>query len=69
MDTVSWRILLEDLAALYHQASQGQPLALPAKTASFKHWAEQLSAHARSAPAEQESAYWRDLLNWHLIEA
>ncbi|MGQ4733632.1 condensation domain-containing protein, partial [Streptomyces sp. Ju416(a)] len=36
VDGVSWRILLEDLAAAY----QGAPL--PAKTTSFKEWATRL---------------------------
>ncbi|WP_432079890.1 amino acid adenylation domain-containing protein, partial [Streptomyces sp. YPW6] len=48
VDGVSWRILLEDLAAAY----EGAPLA--AKTTSFKEWAGRLQQAADPA----EDAYW-----------
>ncbi|WP_432079842.1 amino acid adenylation domain-containing protein, partial [Streptomyces sp. YPW6] len=48
VDGVSWRILLEDLAAAY----QGAPLA--AKTTSFKEWAKRL----RQAADPTEDGYW-----------
>ncbi|TYR63265.1 non-ribosomal peptide synthetase [Streptomyces parvus] len=48
VDGVSWRILLEDLAAAY----QGAPL--PAKTTSFKEWATRL----QQAGDPAEEVYW-----------
>ena len=48
VDGVSWRILLEDLQALYRQLSSGEKPSLPPKTTSFKSWAERLTEHARS---------------------
>ena len=60
VDGVSWRILLEDLTTAYDQHAQGlsQDLAvqLPARTTSFKTWAERL---ARSAAAGLgDLGYW-----------
>ncbi|MCR4542411.1 condensation domain-containing protein, partial [Pseudomonas sp. 18.1.10] len=52
VDGVSWRIFLEDLQRLYRQQT------LPAKTSSFKAWAERLQAHARSAAMHAEKAFW-----------
>jgi hypothetical protein len=46
VDGVSWRILLEDLETALVQASRGDPVLLPAKTSSYRQWAEQTSAHA-----------------------
>ncbi|MFP2913021.1 condensation domain-containing protein, partial [Pyxidicoccus sp. 3LFB2] len=58
VDAVSWRILMEDLEALYQQLAQRQQPAAPPKTTSFKAWAEQLQQHARSESVQQELAYW-----------
>uniref|UniRef100_UPI000AD87F3E non-ribosomal peptide synthetase n=1 Tax=Paenibacillus polymyxa TaxID=1406 RepID=UPI000AD87F3E len=58
VDSVSWRILLEDLASGYEQALRGESVRLPNKTGSFRLWADQLSAYANSAALEKERAYW-----------
>jgi len=52
VDGVSWRVLLEDLAAAY------RGLELPAKTTSWKRWAELLAGHAGSGELEEEIPYW-----------
>ena len=52
VDGVSWRVFLEDLQALYREQK------MPAKTSSFKAWAERLQAHARSAAMASEQAFW-----------
>lgn len=57
-DGVSWRILNEDLFALYEQFENKQPFALPLKTDSWKTWTEQLQAYAGSEECRKESAYW-----------
>ncbi|HEU4454854.1 MAG TPA: amino acid adenylation domain-containing protein, partial [Longimicrobium sp.] len=59
-DGVSLRVLLEDLAAAYGQASAGAPVSLPPKTTSFRHWAERLAAHAAAGGFAAERAYWTD---------
>ncbi|MGQ3480236.1 amino acid adenylation domain-containing protein [Paenibacillus sp. TY11] len=62
VDGVSWRILFEDLAAAYEQASKGeQVIQLPHKTDSFQTWAEKLHAYANSPAMERERAYWGEL--------
>src|SRR6185369_8587707 len=60
VDTVSLRILVEDLAAFCDLLSRGEAPVLPAKTTSFKRWAELLTERARSADAAAEAAYWLD---------
>ncbi|HVR99977.1 MAG TPA: non-ribosomal peptide synthase/polyketide synthase [Thermoanaerobaculia bacterium] len=57
VDGVSWRVFLTDLEEVYRQVLSGRPLALPAKTGSFKEWAERLSELARQDFAG-ELAYW-----------
>ncbi|WP_346098914.1 condensation domain-containing protein, partial [Pseudomonas veronii] len=52
VDGVSWRVFLEDLQSLYRQRP------LPAKTSSFKAWAERLQAHVRSDSISSAKAFW-----------
>ncbi|WP_025715888.1 non-ribosomal peptide synthetase, partial [Paenibacillus sp. 1-18] len=62
VDGVSWRILFEDLATAYDQATKGeQVIRLPHKTDSFQTWAEQLYAYANSPAIERERSYWEEL--------
>ena len=61
VDGVSWRILLEDLQTAYQQLESGCSILLPAKTTSFKHWAEKLTEHARSSIARKELTYWQSI--------
>ncbi|MET0395681.1 MAG: amino acid adenylation domain-containing protein, partial [Longimicrobiaceae bacterium] len=58
IDGVSWRILLEDLESAYAQLSRGEAVRLPAKTTSWKAWAERLAEHARSEALAREAGYW-----------
>ena len=58
IDAISWRILLEDLQTLCRQIRSGGTLELPAKTSSFKDWAERLTAHAGSLAVRNEASYW-----------
>jgi natural product biosynthesis luciferase-like monooxygenase protein/amino acid adenylation domain-containing protein/non-ribosomal peptide synthase protein (TIGR01720 family) len=58
VDAVSWRILLEDLAAAYARLSAGEPVRLPPKTTSFQAWARGLEALARSEKLAAERAWW-----------
>ncbi|PNQ83109.1 non-ribosomal peptide synthetase, partial [Paenibacillus sp. F4] len=61
VDGVSWRILLEDFAACYEQALQGQPIRLPLKTDSFQTWAKQLADYANGPAMESEREYWQHI--------
>jgi amino acid adenylation domain-containing protein/non-ribosomal peptide synthase protein (TIGR01720 family) len=58
IDGVSWRILLEDLQTVYEQLRRGEPVKLPAKTTSFKRWAERLREHAQTDGLACEQDYW-----------
>ncbi len=58
VDTVSWNILLADLAECYQAAQAGLPAGLPAKTTSFRHWAYRLREYALSEAFDDERAYW-----------
>jgi amino acid adenylation domain-containing protein/non-ribosomal peptide synthase protein (TIGR01720 family) len=60
VDGISWRILLEDLEALYHQAVAGKTLSLPPKTDSYRAWAEALSGYAKSTAIEPMLEYWKN---------
>ncbi|MEA2692091.1 MAG: hypothetical protein QOJ16_1478, partial [Acidobacteriota bacterium] len=61
VDTVSWRILLEDLETAWGQLAAGEAVRLPEKTTSFKRWAEGLASAARSAELASDRGYWLGL--------
>ena len=61
IDTVSWRILFEDIQNLYQQYKRGEPLQLPPKTDSFKLWSEKLCQYANSEAFLKEKPYWSKL--------
>ncbi|MBD0254687.1 MAG: amino acid adenylation domain-containing protein [Cytophagales bacterium] len=63
VDGVSWRILFEDIDNLFRQKASGQPLQLPAKTNSFKEWADKLVAYANSSAFLRQKAYWQNVEN------
>ncbi len=60
VDIVSWPVILEDLSEAYQQLSRGERVRLPAKTTSFKKWAELLVERAQSTELHQEMSYWLD---------
>ncbi|MBJ7961307.1 amino acid adenylation domain-containing protein [Bacillus cereus group sp. N28] len=60
VDGVSWRILLEDLQAVYNQMKQGQGVRLPAKSTSFKEWSERLQAYSDSGMSKEVQDYWNE---------
>jgi non-ribosomal peptide synthase protein (TIGR01720 family) len=60
VDGVSWRILLDDLAACLRQTSSAVGLDLPGKTTSYKRWAEGLLKLAKRRDLEPELSFWLD---------
>ena len=58
VDSVSWRILLEDLERAYRQLSRGEGIRFPPKTTSFKRWAEGLREYAQSGALQSEVENW-----------
>ncbi|OAE15932.1 hypothetical protein A2T76_14750 [Pseudomonas brenneri] len=63
VDGVSWRILFEDLQALYRQQISGQTPQLPHKTSSVKAWGERLRGYAQNGALLDEVEYWQQQLN------
>ena len=59
LDGVSWRILLEDLETLYTHLEQQSGVSLPAKTTSFRHWAQRLVKYAEDGNLDNELSYWQ----------
>jgi amino acid adenylation domain-containing protein/non-ribosomal peptide synthase protein (TIGR01720 family) len=62
IDTVSWRILVEDLEIAYGQLTRGETPALAAKTSSFKQWAAAVHQYAGTADVRRQAEYWRETL-------
>ncbi|MDE5457022.1 amino acid adenylation domain-containing protein [Bradyrhizobium sp. CSA112] len=61
VDGVSWRILLEDVAAAYAQLARGDAtIALPPKSHAYALWGERLHAYAGSPELATELTYWLD---------
>ncbi|MET0397982.1 MAG: amino acid adenylation domain-containing protein [Longimicrobiaceae bacterium] len=58
VDAVSWRVLLEDVESAYRQLARGEAVRLPAKTTSFRDWAERLAKHAATPEAAAELDHW-----------
>lgn len=58
VDIIGLRIILEDLGTAYKQASLNQSIQLPAKSSSFKSWAEALQTYANSPELQNQLAYW-----------
>ncbi|MFN0224343.1 amino acid adenylation domain-containing protein [Paenibacillus sp. KR2-11] len=65
IDGVSWRILLEDFAALYEAFGRGETQdaagLLSPKTHPFRDWAAGLKNHASSPALLQEKPYWQEV--------
>jgi len=58
IDGVSWRILLDDIERVYQQLQGGDAVKLPAKTSSYREWAERLEQYSREEGLKGEIEYW-----------
>ncbi|GLH79079.1 hypothetical protein SSBR45G_39880 [Bradyrhizobium sp. SSBR45G] len=62
VDGVSWRVLLEDIAAAYGQLAGGSAaVTLPPKTSAYAQWGAALHAYASSAELAAELDHWSSL--------
>ncbi len=60
VDTVSWRILAQDLQAAYVQAARGETPRLPRRTSSYRTYADRLEARVADRDAAlRQYEYWR----------
>ena len=59
VDGVSWRVLLDDVQAVYRRLLAGKPVELPAKTSALRDWAARLQAYAGSDSLREELGWWQ----------
>ncbi|MFE7115349.1 amino acid adenylation domain-containing protein, partial [Streptomyces sp. NPDC057654] len=62
VDTVSWQVLLPDLAHAYEELAAGRQPVLDAVPVSFRRWARELSTEATSADRTAELPGWSEVL-------
>ncbi|MEU4039405.1 non-ribosomal peptide synthase/polyketide synthase [Streptomyces collinus] len=58
VDSVSWRILLADLAQAYRQTAQGDPVEPEPVATPFADWAAHLSRRVRAGDLDADLAHW-----------
>ncbi|MFF0522328.1 non-ribosomal peptide synthase/polyketide synthase [Actinomadura nitritigenes] len=63
IDTVSWPVLIEDLARAYARIADGRPVDLGPKTSSIRQWADHLSSLRQDGRTLAELPYWTRTLN------
>ncbi|MBF0378963.1 MAG: amino acid adenylation domain-containing protein [Desulfamplus sp.] len=84
VDGISWRILSEDINTAYKQIENGESVKLPAKTESFKTWAEAINKFASDykfnsgvgfevnseidSELLEEINYWQSIENYEISE-
>ncbi|KAF1066839.1 MAG: Linear gramicidin synthase subunit B [Pseudomonas citronellolis] len=59
VDGVSWRILLQELQALYQQRLRGEPVQFGERTSAYRAWVEGLQRYADSPRLHGQLDYWR----------
>ncbi len=62
IDGVSWRVLLEDLQAVYGQLHAGLALQLPARTTSTQRWAGRMAEQERRPDLGDAAQHWQAAL-------
>ncbi len=58
VDAASWEPLVSDLWRAYELLGAGQPVSLPARTASFGRWSRRLAQGATAGKMKDEIHYW-----------
>jgi amino acid adenylation domain-containing protein/non-ribosomal peptide synthase protein (TIGR01720 family) len=58
IDVVSWGVVAHDVETAYGQAARGEGIHLPAKSTSFRDWAERLARHADSGEVRRQAPFW-----------
>lgn len=59
VDGISWRIILEDLYAIY----KGKRLKLPQKTATYAEWTIGLQKYSETDEIQNQKKYWNHIVN------
>jgi amino acid adenylation domain-containing protein/non-ribosomal peptide synthase protein (TIGR01720 family) len=60
VDSVSWRIVLDDLNTAYDQATHGATIDLGGKTTSYQQWATRLIEHVEGGHFDAEIEHWAE---------
>ena len=58
VDSVSWRVLLADLARAYRQAAAGEPVQLEPEQTPFTDWARHFAERVRAGELDGDLSYW-----------
>jgi amino acid adenylation domain-containing protein/non-ribosomal peptide synthase protein (TIGR01720 family) len=58
IDTVSWRVLLEDMTLAYRQLLDHQPLIPLQPGSTFQQWAQRLADYVQTGSIQGEYAFW-----------
>ena len=62
IDLVSWEVLIKDFQTIVKQLQNNEVISLPAKTASFMLWSEELQKYSE-AISEEIKEYWENVNN------
>ncbi|MEM1319017.1 MAG: amino acid adenylation domain-containing protein [Bacteroidota bacterium] len=62
VDGVSWRILLDDMAAALATIASGAQIELGLKSSSYREWGRALEQHARHPKVTAQQAYWQAIV-------
>ncbi|MCB5951766.1 amino acid adenylation domain-containing protein [Enterococcus sp. BWT-B8] len=60
VDTISWKIIIEDLETAYKNLLNDQQIKLPLKTMSYQKWSQALTDYAKSDSLAKECAFWQE---------
>ncbi|MGL4346223.1 MAG: amino acid adenylation domain-containing protein [Cellulosilyticaceae bacterium] len=68
MDGITWRLLVQELEAVYAALSRQEEPVMGIKTASYKEWAEYLGDYAKTAQIKEYTQFWNDMqrIEWQL---
>ena len=61
VDGVSWRVWMDDLETACAQALRGEEIRLPAKTHTYRDYADAMKAYRSSYAMSLELPYWKDV--------
>lgn len=60
VDTISWKIIIEDLETAYKNVLLDQKIKLPLKTMSYQKWSQELVDYSKSEALTQELPFWQE---------
>ena len=60
VDTISWKIILEDLETAYNNLMSNQKIKLPSKTMSYQKWSQKLADYTNSKELVNEVFFWQE---------